>query len=101
MKPRTVINIYAIIVLLMILPFIIAQIALTIARFMGITISETSGVSAHVIVGRDIGPFLGGTAMIGWFSLLTVPSGLVALVVFTVIVLLLRKKGSGTTEADQ
>ena len=96
MKPRTVINTYAIIVLLMILPLIIGQIAFIIAHFLGITISEYSGVSEYIIVGRDIGPFLGGMAMIAWFSLLTIPGGLIALVLFTVIVLLLGNKAKAT-----
>ncbi|HEX5716124.1 MAG TPA: hypothetical protein VF179_08195 [Thermoanaerobaculia bacterium] len=86
MKRKTILIGYGIIVLWMILPMISVFTASAIAEASGCSLDEGS---AHqcVVLGTDIGESLYTMFVLGWMFFLTVPTGLVALVLFTVIVL--------------
>jgi hypothetical protein len=74
---------YGVIVLWMFLPMIPVVIASVIASACGCELNEAD---AHpcIVFGRDIGGVLYKMAMIGWFGLLTFPTGILALIQFTV-----------------
>jgi hypothetical protein len=97
MKKRTIIIGYGAIVLWMLLPMISVFTASAIADVSGCTLNEGS---AHecIVSGTDIGDTLYTMFVLGWLFFLTVPTGLVALVLFTAIVLLSarakRKRGA-------
>jgi len=85
---------YAVIILWMFLPFIPVAIAGAVASHYGARLDEGS---AHpcIVHGKDIGETLYTMGMMGWFSLLTFPSGILALIVLTVIISKGRKSISG------
>jgi hypothetical protein len=87
MKRRTILIGYAVIVLWMLLPMISVFTASAIAEASGCSLDEGS---AHpcMVSGTDIGETLYTMFVLGWLFFLTVPTGLVALVLFTVAVLL-------------
>lgn len=64
------------------IPVVIASV---IAFFCGSQLDE-GGPHPCILFGRDIGGTLSEMAMMGWFGLLTFPSGFVALIIFSVIV---------------
>jgi hypothetical protein len=87
MKRKTLFIGYGIILLWMLLPMISVFTASAIAEASGCSLDEGS---AHpcTVLGTDIGDTLYTMFVMGWMFFLTVPTGLVALVLFTVIVLL-------------
>jgi hypothetical protein len=86
MKRKTILIGYGIILLWMILPMISVFTASAIADASGCSLDEGS---AHqcIVMGKDVGETLYTMFVMGWMFFLTVPTGLVALVLFTVIVL--------------
>jgi hypothetical protein len=74
-----------IIVAWMVLPLIPVVVAGVIASIGACPLDEGS-VHPCIILGRDIGKTLYRMSMLGWFSLATFPTGILALMVFTVIV---------------
>jgi hypothetical protein len=85
---------YGIILLWTLWPFIPVFVASAIASHYGARLDEGS---AHpcIVNGRDIGPTLYSMGVMGWFGLLTIPTGLLALALFTVMILTGRKSISG------
>ena len=93
MKKRTVLIGYGIILLWMILPMISVLTASAIADASGCTVNEGSSHPC-IVAGTDIGDTLYTMFVMGWMFFLTVPTGLVALVLFTVIVLVKRVRSA-------
>jgi hypothetical protein len=85
MKKRTILIGYGIILLWMILPMISVFTASAIADASGCVLNEGSSHEC-IVSGTDIGDTLYTMFVMGWMFFLTVPTGLVALVLFTVIV---------------
>jgi hypothetical protein len=94
MKRRTIFIGYGVIVLWMLLPMISVFTASAIAEASGCNLDEGS---AHecMVSGTDIGETLYTMFVLGWLFFLTVPTGLVALVLFTVIVWIKRIRSVG------
>jgi hypothetical protein len=76
---------YGLIVLWMFLPIIPALTADLIEFACGCQVDEGS-VHPCIVLGLDIGPSLYSMGVIGWLVLFTFPTGIVALVVFSVVV---------------
>ena len=95
MKRRTILIVYGVIVLWMLLPMISVLSAGAIAQAAGCSVDEGS---AHpcTVAGMDVGEALYTMFVMGWMFFLTVPTGLVALVLFTVIVLVKRIRSART-----
>ena len=91
-------NILLILVLLLILTWIVWPVALVavagnIASANGCQLDEGS-VHPCIVNGRDMGEQLYGMGVMGWFMLLTIPTGLLALAIYGAIllaVLLIRR----------
>ena len=83
---------YGVIILWMFSPMIPVVMASVIASACGCKLDEGS---AHkcILFGRDIGGMLYSMGVMGWFGLLTFPSGFLALIVFTVMIIKERKIG--------
>lgn len=76
---------YGIILAWMFLPLIPVIAAGVIATIWGCQLDEGS-VHPCIVFGKDIGYMLYQISMIGWFSIATFPTGILALIVFAVIV---------------
>jgi hypothetical protein len=76
---------YGIILLWMLSPMIPVLLASAIASTCGCKVDEGSAHTC-IVFGRDIGGMLYSMGVMGWFGLLTFPSGFLALIVFTVMV---------------
>ena len=76
---------YGIILLWIFLPMIPVVLAGVIASACGSKLDEGS---AHpcIVFGKDIGGTLYAMGMMGWFGLITFPTGFLALIVFTVMI---------------
>jgi hypothetical protein len=85
MKQRTKNIGYGIIVLWMFLPMIPVLVAGGIAAACGCKVDEGS-VHPCIVFGKDLGHLLYVMAMMGWFALGTFPTGILALIVFSLIV---------------
>ncbi|MFL6198747.1 MAG: hypothetical protein ACJ76J_06205 [Thermoanaerobaculia bacterium] len=105
MKRRTILIVYGIIVFWMLLPMISVFAASAIADASGCSLDE-GGVHQCMVLGKDIGETLYTMFVLGWLFFLTVPTGLVALVLFTAAVWLAaraksRKKREGEAETSR
>lgn len=89
MKKRPLLIGYGIILLWMLWPVISVVIAGAIASGYGCQLDEGS-VHPCVVGGRDLGETLYTLAVMGWFGLITLPTGGLGLVVFSIIALILR-----------
>ncbi|HLX70642.1 MAG TPA: hypothetical protein VKV04_13530 [Verrucomicrobiae bacterium] len=76
---------YGVILLWMFLPMIPVFIAAAIASHYGCQVDE-GGTHPCIVFGKDIGGKLYEMGVMGWFGLLTFPSGLLALLLFSVVV---------------
>ena len=90
MKSRTKSIVYGIILLWMFWPLIPAIVAGVIAASRGCKLDE-GNVHPCIVFGTDIGELLYTMGVIGLFGIGTFPSGILALVVFTVIVWLCKR----------
>jgi hypothetical protein len=81
---------YSGIILWMFLPMIPVMLASLIASHCGSKLDE-GGPHPCIVFGRDIGGTLYSMFVMGWFGLITFPSGLLALIVFTVMIIKGRK----------
>jgi hypothetical protein len=81
---------YGVILLWMFSPMIPVVIAGAIASKCGCQLDE-GGTHPCIVFGRDIGGALYSMGVMGWFGLLTFPSGFIALIVFTVMIIRERK----------
>ncbi|HTS16954.1 MAG TPA: hypothetical protein VMP11_05220 [Verrucomicrobiae bacterium] len=80
---------YGVIVLWTFLPMIPVVIAGAIASHCGCQLDE-GGAHPCIVLGRDIGGRLYEMGVVGWFGLLTFPTGILALLLFTGIVIARR-----------
>ena len=96
MKPRTKAIGYGIILLWMFGPLIPAIVAGVIAASFGCKLDE-GNVHPCIVLGKDIGEILYTMGVMGLFAMGTFPTGILALIVFTVIVWL-RKRAAGRNE---
>lgn len=76
---------YGVILLWMFLPLIPVLIAGAIASHYGCQVDE-SGPHPCIVFGKDIGGTLCSMGVMGWFGLLTFPSGFLALLLLTKMV---------------
>ena len=90
MKPRTKAIGYRIILLWMFWPLVPAILASVIAASRGCKLDEGS-VHPCVVFGTDIGEVLYTMFVMGLFAMGTFPSGILALIVFAVIVRLCKR----------
>ena len=95
MKKRTAQIGCGLIVLWMLLPMISVLVAYTIADVWNCQVDE-GGVHPCVVAGQDIGEALYTMGVMGWFFFLTFPSGLVALIVLLIVVLVARARRKQT-----
>ena len=95
MKRKTKLFGCGIIVLWMILPILSVFAASMIANAAECQLDE-GGVHPCVVFGKDVGESLYSMFVMGWFTFLTVPSGLAALAVLLVVVIVdaVRKRAS-------
>jgi hypothetical protein len=91
MKKSFIIGIYSLIVLFTTAPIISVVIASTIASKCGCRLDE-GNVHSCMVLGHDLGPLLYQMFVAGWFMLLTIPSGLLAFVAFTITVVVEAKR---------
>jgi hypothetical protein len=89
--PSGIRNILLILVLLLILawtvwPIVLVSVAGAIASANGCELNEGS-VHPCVVNGRDMGEQLYGMGVMGWFMLVTIPTGLLALAAYGAILL--------------
>jgi len=85
MKKRFINIGYGILVLWMVWPLVPVMIASIVAMSCGCKVDEGS-VHPCIVLGQDIGELLYGMSMMGWFGIGTFPTGMIALVIFSVIV---------------
>jgi hypothetical protein len=68
-------------------PVILAAVAGSIATANGCELNETV-INSCVVDGREMGETLYSMGVMGWFMLVTIPTGLLALLVFLLLLLL-------------
>ena len=98
MKKRFIHIGYGIIVLWMVWPLVPVMIASIVATSCGCQLDEGS-IHPCIVFGRDIGKLLYGLSMMGWFGIATFPSGMIALVIFSVIVWRRKRKAAQDPDA--
>lgn len=89
MKKKLIIVLYLAIVLLMIAPILSIMTASMISNACGASLDEGSPHTCFIL-GHDIGPLLYNMGMAGWFLYITLPTGLVLILAFSVILLTIR-----------
>jgi hypothetical protein len=98
MSTRKIIFIYGLILLYAVAPLLSVLVCSGIASAAGCNVSE-AGASPCPIFGYDMGGALVTMLVCGWFIFWTLPSGFLFLVVFTVIVLILRRRKARAVKA--
>lgn len=90
MTRRTISIVYSLIVAWMFLPLVPVIIAGIIATICGVQLDEGS---AHpcIVLGTDFGETLYCMGVMGWFCLMTFPTGILAMIVFTPIVIISKR----------
>jgi hypothetical protein len=91
MKKRTLLIGYGIILLWMLWPVLSVLAAGTIASSGDCQLDEGS-VHPCVVFGRDVGETLYNLFVMGWFGLITLPTGALAFIAFSVVALVLYLK---------
>lgn len=91
MRKRWLLVGYGVILLWMLWPVLSVLIAGSVASAQGCQLDEGS-VHPCIVLGRDRGELLYTLFVMGWFGLITLPTGAIALVVFSVVVLILYLK---------
>jgi len=100
MSRRKIVIIYLVLLLYTFAPLLCALTASGIAQATGSTIDE-SGSHPCIILGHDIGPLLGSMFVCGWFSLITLPSGGLSLICFTISILISRARARRKAKANR
>ena len=96
MKRRFIKIGYGIIALWMVCPLIPVIMAGIVAASCGCKVDEGS-VHPCIVFGKDIGALLYGMGVMGWFAIGIFPTGMIALVIFSLIV----RKGRHNADQDQ
>ena len=91
MSTRKIIFIYGLILLYAFAPLLSVLVCSVTASLAGCDVSE-AGASPCPMLGFDIGGVLVTMLVCGWLMFWTLPSGLLFLVVFTIIVLIGRRR---------
>jgi len=91
MSRRNIVFIYGLILLYSFAPLLSVLVCGVMASLAGCNVSE-AGASPCPILGYDIGGILVTMLVCGWLVFWTLPSGLLFSVVFTVVVLILRRR---------
>ena len=91
MSRRKIIFIYGLILLYAVAPLLSVLVCGVIASAAGCNVSE-AGASPCPILGFDMGGVLVTMLVCGWLIFWTLPSGLLFLVVFTLMVFILRRR---------
>jgi len=86
MRPRTVVLVYLLIVCWTLGPMACALTAGYVGNLLGCRVDE-AGSHPCFVLGCDIGPILYILGVLGWLSLLTIPTGAIAFLLFSVLVL--------------
>jgi hypothetical protein len=89
MKLAHILGIYALLALYTVAPILSVLTASGVASLAGAKLDEGASHPC-IILGHDFGDLLYTMFLFGWFALLTVPSGLLAMLVFTIILLVRR-----------
>ena len=79
--------VYGIIVSWMIFPLVCVLIAAAISVIFGCTVTESSSQPC-IVFGVDMGRMLHVLAVMGWLGIITLPSGLIALALYTAFVMM-------------
>jgi hypothetical protein len=89
MKFTRILVMYAVLALYTVAPILSVFIASGVASHAGAKLDEGE---AHpcIILGHDFGELLHAMFVFGWLALLTVPSGLLAMLVFTIVLFVRR-----------
>jgi len=85
-QPKKVIWGYFFIILLSLFPVLLAMLAGGIGGSMGCNINE-AGTDECIRAGIHFGTLLNGMVVIGWLAILTVPAGVIAFIMWTIIVI--------------
>lgn len=99
MKKRTLLIGYGVILLWMLWPVLSVLIAGSVASAYDCQLDEGS-VHSCVVLGRDVGESLYTLFVLGWLGLITLPTGAIALVVFSVVVLVLYLRAKKTKSSQ-
>lgn len=91
MTKRNIIWIYSIIILYSLGPLLCVLISCAIASATGSRLDE-AGVHPCMIHGVDFGGVLSTLFVSGWFMFLTIPSGFLAILIFTAVLLFRRHR---------
>jgi cytochrome c oxidase assembly factor CtaG len=91
MSTRKIIFIYGLVLLYAFAPLLSVLACSVVASLAGCNVSE-AGASPCPILGFDMGGVLVTMLVCGWLIFWTLPTGLLFLVVFTIIVLILRRR---------
>ena len=93
MSTRKRVIIYCLIGLYSVAPILCASIAEGVASATGCRLDETS-LHPCVVLGVDVGGLLNMMMLCGWFMIVTVPTGLLAMLVFTLVSLAWKHKAT-------
>jgi hypothetical protein len=91
MTKRKIIFTYCLIALYSVAPILCILISSAVATAAGSQLDE-SGAHPTYVLGVDVGEILSAMFVCGWFTMVTVPTGLIAMLVFTVIWVVRRRK---------
>lgn len=95
------ISIFLLILVWIVWPMVLVGVAGSIASANGCQLDEGS-VHPCIVNGRDMGEQLYGMGVMGWFMLVTIPTGLLALAIYCAVLLLVwlvrraRRRGAGS-----
>lgn len=89
MTTRKIVFTYFCIALIAVAPLLSVLLSSAIAAATGSRLDE-AGVHPCIVLGVDLGPLLNFMFVCGWFMLLTIPVGLLAMLAFTVLWLIQR-----------
>jgi hypothetical protein len=91
MTTRKIIITYCLIILYSVAPILCVLISSAVAAAAGSRLDE-GGSHPTYILGVDVGGILAVMFVCGWFTLVTVPTGLIAMLVFTIFWVVRRRR---------
>lgn len=93
---RSSLIIYTVLVLYTVGPFLSMLVASAVAEQYGCRLDE-AGVHPCLVVGKDIGGTLNTMFVFAWLGLVTLPSGALALVVYSIYLLFRKRRASSAS----
>ena len=91
MSTRKIVFIYCLIAFYSVAPILCVLISSIVASATGSRLDE-SGSHPSIVLGVDIGGLIHFMFVAGWFAFFTIPTGFLTIVVFTVVLLIKRRK---------